>query len=179
MNPKLHDIPIMVFDVESVGLHGEGYAVGYVVILNGEEVESGMMAADPQSAYGDDHDRMWIEQNIPPLECNFTSPSMVAEKFWQIWEKWRTKGAILAADCAWPVETRFLSDCVKVDTNERKFSGPYPLLEISSWMMAAGQDPLIQRERLPKELPQHNPLADARQSARLLLNAITITHNKL
>ena len=27
-----HGIPAMVFDVESIGLHGDGYAVGYVVI---------------------------------------------------------------------------------------------------------------------------------------------------
>jgi hypothetical protein len=42
-------------------------------------------------------------------------------------------------------------------------------------MMAAGQDPMKNHERRGDELPKHNPLADARQSARLLLEAIEVT----
>jgi len=38
----------MVFDVESVGLHGEGFAVGYVVVNgDGETLEEGLYICDP------------------------------------------------------------------------------------------------------------------------------------
>lgn len=43
----------MVFDVESIGLHGEGFAVGYVVLQDCREVECGMFACDPSKAAGD------------------------------------------------------------------------------------------------------------------------------
>jgi hypothetical protein len=38
--------------------------------------------------------------------------------------------------------------------------------------MAVGMDPLGTNERLPNELPIHDPLADACQSARLLIQAL-------
>jgi hypothetical protein len=39
-------------------------------------------------------------------------------------------------------------------------------------ILALGRDPLATNERLPDELPAHNPLCDARQSARLLIEAL-------
>jgi hypothetical protein len=51
--------------------------------------------------------------------------------------------------------------------------GPYPLHEIASFMTAAGMDPMATYARLPDELPKHHPLADARQSARLLWLAVS------
>ena len=55
----------MVFDVESIGLHGEGYAVGYVVIVDGKEVEADMFACPGSMAEGVDSDRLWVYGNIP------------------------------------------------------------------------------------------------------------------
>lgn len=175
MNEKINqffDKPIMVFDVESIGLHGEGYAVGYVVIQHGEEVESGMFACPSGIAEGVDPDRSWVESNIPELESNSPDPFTVREKFWRRWVEWKSNGALLAADCAWPVESRFLAACVDELPNERRFAGPYPMIEISSVMMMVGKDPMKDYERRATELPKHNPLADARQSARLLMEAI-------
>jgi hypothetical protein len=39
-------------------------------------------------------------------------------------------------------------------------------------MLSAGMNPLATYDRTPSELPRHNPLADARQSARLLSEAL-------
>jgi hypothetical protein len=74
--------------------------------------------------------------------------------------------------CAWPVEARFLAACVDDNPMTHEWSGPYPLHDLASVLMAAGRDPLAKNERLPGELPEHDPLADARQSARLLLAAL-------
>ena len=54
----------MVWDVESVGLHGEGFAVGWVVLLGAEEVSAHWIACPPDEAKGSKKDsdlwrRMW------------------------------------------------------------------------------------------------------------------------
>ena len=111
--------------------------------------------------------------NIPVLET--CSPSLidVRGKFWQRWVEWRAKGGVLAAECAWPVEARFLSACVDDLPDFRREQVPYPLVDISSVLLAGGVDPLETHPRLANELPVHHPLADARQSARLLVAALS------
>lgn len=165
---------MMVFDVESIGLHGEGFAVGWTIINEfGVEITSALIACDPDAAEGLPTNRQWIKENVPTfyslIYCD--KPEDVREKFWAEWENWKQKGAVLFAECAWPVEANFLEACVLTHLNKREFQGPYPLHEIASFMQAAGMNPMATYPREPRELPAHNPLADARQSARLLMTA--------
>lgn len=164
----------MVFDVESIGLHGEGFAVGWVVVNElGYESESGLMACDPYSARGTANNHSWVTQNIAltskDVECH--SPGVVRQEFWQVYERWKAKVVPLSlwADCAWPVEARFLIACIEDAHLERQWNGPYPLHDIATLALACGADPLGTFDRLANELPAHNPLNDARQSARLLI----------
>jgi hypothetical protein len=89
----------------------------------------------------------------------------------------------MVADCGWPVEARFLAACVDdarpvatdgktTADSAREFEGPHPLHELSSVLLGAGAGSGIQFDRLPQELPEHDPLADARLSVRLLLDAV-------
>lgn len=176
MSIPLHQIgqsvPLMCFDVESCGLHGEGFAVGYVVIWRGEEVESGCFASPLNMASGHPSDREWVKRNLPEIPSKLPDPFMVREHFWEKWLFWRDNGAILAADCGWPVEARFLSLCIDDLQENRKWDGPYPLIEISTILLAAGIDPLGKFDRLKSELPEHDPVCDARQSARIMIEAI-------
>lgn len=173
MKPDL----FLVFDVESVGLHGEGFAVGYVVKrLDGEHVADGCFACDPdlvgttqQHADSD----AWLRANVPPIPANCESGREVRSKFWALWLEWKAKGAVLVADCAWPVEARFLAACVDDDPVARNWEGPYPLHDLASVLLAAGKDPLATAERLPIELPAHDPVNDAMQSARILVETLT------
>lgn len=163
----------MVFDVESVGLHGEGFAVGYVVIdRKGNELESARLACSPDAARGEDEGRQWIAENCPKIPADFVNPIGLRASFWGAWQRWKAQGAILVADCAWPVEARFLIDCVDDDLTSRMWQGPYPLHDVATARLCAGADPLETTYRLAQELPEHDPLADARQSARLWLDAI-------
>lgn len=165
----------MVIDVESVGLHGEGFAVGWVVITgNGEEINSGLYHCNPSCALGySDADREWIEKNIPDLGCHtHGTTNRVRNSFWTVWKGFHDEGAILVADCPWPVETKFLSQCIKDSLSHRALQSPYPLIDVASVRLAAGLDPIAQVDRRDNELPVHNPLCDARQSARLLLEAL-------
>jgi hypothetical protein len=163
-----------VMDCESIGLHGETFAVGYVVVdAAGAEIDSGLLACDPGLARGDDEGRAWVEEHVridaDDVWCD--DPRDVRHEFWSYWMEHKGAGAILFADCAWPVEARFLAACVD-DREDRYWQGPYPLHEIASLRLAAGFDPLATVDRRLGELPAHNPLADARQSARLLVEAL-------
>jgi hypothetical protein len=163
----------MIFDVESVGLHGEGFAVGYVVVNgDGATLEEGIFHCDPELANGSDTDRRWVGDNVPTMDrsegfCAY--PADVRFAFWDAWQRWKECGATLWADCAWPVEARFLAQCVDDDPEGRTWEGPYPLHEIATAALLCGRDPLVTLDRLPNELPVHNPLTDARQSARVFL----------
>jgi hypothetical protein len=177
----------MVFDVESIGLHGQGFAVGWVVVNRmGVELEANRLACNPIAAAGDKEGREWVAANVPPIPVSrldhmtpelaemfaIKSPGGVRYGFWSRWLHWKGQGAVLAADCCWPVEARFLVECVEDDPVARRWLGPYPLIDIASIRLAKGLDPLGTEERRPDELPVHDPLADARQSARLLIEAL-------
>lgn len=160
----------MVFDVESVGLYGPAFAVGFVVIdENGTELESGMWACDPPFHYdsANKDDAKWVSENCPKLKINCMCMHAMREVFWEKWQEWKLKGALLVADCCYPVETNFLAECVFNDVENRKWNGPYPLIDIGSVLFSHGVDPVKTFPRLENELPIHNPLCDARQSARI------------
>jgi len=164
-----------VFDVESVGLHGEGFAVGGGVFLENGAAQSEFRYSCPISeAKGADSDREWVKANIPVLEITHHIPSRVREMFWMEWlnAKENYPEIIMAAECGWPVEARFLCACVDDSRESRNWTGPYPLLEISSVMMAAEMNPMDKYPRTESE-PEHDPLGDARLSARLLSEALT------
>lgn len=167
-----------VFDVESIGLHGEGFSVGYVVVeewgSSGGEIESGYFGCNSDDAAGLPDNRDWVNKHIPHRPPNCSGPDEVRRKFWKVWKAWKTKQAILAADCCWPVETNFLSECVALDPVGREWEGPYPLIDIGSVLLACGKDPLGKFPRLPSEMPEHDPEKDARQSARILLEALKV-----
>jgi hypothetical protein len=161
-----------VFDVESIGLHGEPYAVGWTVIdAEGREIESGKMAVDPDGVHGDGDDREWVNANIPSINITHLCLRDVLIDFWSKWMQWKKEGVLMFAECTWPVEAKFLSMALHAQP-AMKWEGPYPFHDVASVMLAVGMDPTATYERLPAELPKHDPLADARQSARLLINAL-------
>jgi hypothetical protein len=156
-----------VFDVESVGLQGEGWAYGYVVVdETGQELEKGRATCYISNAKGDADGRKWIAENCPSLPPSCTSPIHVRRSFTLNWNHWQRRGAILVADCPWPVEARFLLDCV---ADGEGMLLPYPFIDVASVVLAAGGDPTATFERSENELPKHDPLCDARQSARILI----------
>lgn len=165
----------IVFDVESVGLHGEGFAVGAVVLdLEGNQHEQVEFSCPPYAARGSSEGFNWVANNCPKLRKTHQSPRQVRAAFWRFWLVWQAKSAVLVADCAWPVEARFLLDCVGDKPLEREWRGPYPLLDLACFLVAKGKDPLEKRERKPNEMPEHSPLADALQSARTLTETLLV-----
>lgn len=188
MNEKWSPVSWFVFDVESVGLHGEGFQVAWVVVDASTDamLEEGKIICGPNEARGNTAGRQWVSDNVPDyinmwpadedsdvltVRGALNSPRAVREMFWTHWLGWKGKGAVMAADCPWPVEARFLAACVDEDPAAREWEGPYPLIDVGSVLAARGIDPLADHDRLEDE-PKHCPLGDARQSARLLLQAL-------
>lgn len=166
-----------VFDVESIGLHGEGFAVGWVVVdsKTGKTLVEGQANCDPRKAKGNMDGHGWVEENYPaPLEYTHQSIKSVRAAFAMAWiQASHEHKAWMAADCPFPVETRFLAQCV--DNGIMNESDcPYPMIDIASVGLAVGANPLGASERVRNELPPHDPLNDARQSARLLLEYLRL-----
>ena len=166
-----------VFDVESVGLHGDVFSYGYVVVENAPQmkvVDRGSLSSGRVAAQGTSADHEWVSANVPPCRRVTSSATALWDTFWVEWVRWRAQGAVMVADCPWPVEARFLQACID-DEPTRQAEAPYPLIDVASVMLAAGMDPIASYDRLPSELPKHDPVADATQSARLLLAALNRT----
>ncbi len=164
-----------VFDVESVGLHGEGFAVGFVILDHeGNKLEEGLYSCPINTARGiRKEDIDWVNENVTTFGItSHPSPWQMRQAFWEKWSEHRDT-AELVADCAWPVEAKFLIDCVEDDSLSRYWHGPYPLHDLASMLLAHGHDPIASYGRIDSEKPEHNPLCDARQSARILLAVMT------
>jgi len=177
----------LIFDVESLGLHGPSFAFGYTVWNSKcEEVERGLSWCHPSDVYGnlskESQDRArpghkWIKENCTPSlehphslqpEPTHDTPQQIRETFWNLRQKW--KDATWWADCLWPVEANFLSACIEDDFLSREWSGLFPFYEIASVALVSGLDP-IEFPRLAEELPVHNPYQDSLNSARKLFTA--------
>jgi hypothetical protein len=172
----------MVFDVESNGLHGIGFSVGFVVVDDlGAEVDSGYALCCLDLCREFEALDPWVAENVLPAqgEEGYLTPSDIRTWFWDRWLEWKYKGARLYADCPWPVEARFLAACVDDDRAEREWQGPYPLLGVEAYLDMAGLDPTGTFERKGNEIPAHHPLNDARQSARMLVEAKSIIRYKM
>lgn len=163
-----------IFDVESIGLQGEGFAVACGIYQNGKELEYTVFSCPSAAAKGRSIDREWILENvhISDEDINCKDPIEVRDRFWNYWLYTKSninyQNLLMAAECVWPVETNFLGQCFSDGiVAEKLIASPYPLIDICNWMAAAGMDPMKNYERLENELPVHHPLGDIRQSARL------------
>jgi hypothetical protein len=177
----------LVFDVESIGLHGVGFAVGAVVVNPEGRIVDEFYAACPIDRAASSiemtagpwnaEDLDWVRENVKLTHYTHDVPMEVAQAFWNFWARLMIDGEgrrklYMAADVPWPVEANFLRRCVAQNWPESKFQGPYPLIDIASIRLAAGFDPLATEPRYASELPVHNPLSDAWQSARSLAEAL-------
>lgn len=167
----------LVIDVESIGLYGEAFAVAGVIMSCNKIIEEFLFACNPEVAKGTISNREWITKNVQLSYSDFNCSSTIQLRylFWNKFIELKNKypELIICGECIYPVEANFFAQCIKDDEQNREWEGPYPLHDISSMIFMTGVDPLQKVERIENELPEHNPLADARQSARLLMKSIT------
>ena len=160
-----------VFDVESIGLHGESFAVAYKVFDEFQTFERKCFSCYPEKARGDHVDYLWVKDNVPELPYDLDTPLEVREKFWERVQYWREEGVVFWAHHLWPVDGGIISSCIQDDPFERKWEGPTPLHEICT----ISEIVLGTSWPSPKssELPKHDPRNDVKYSSRVLKQCLT------
>lgn len=179
------------FDVESVGLFGPPFAVGFVVVdQTGRELQSGLhgwdyrienisetFGTDKRWSFTDD-DREWVASNViealPAGWANCPTLEAMYESFFTAWRGCKVlyPGLTMVTDCPFPVEASFLQEVLRTKGMRSMEFSPYPLIDVASVLLATGHDPTETFSRRDNELPAHNPLNDARQSVRLMLETL-------
>lgn len=159
---------IFVFDVESDGLYGEGFAFGAVVMdPRGNEL------AALQACCLEGVQEKWVQENVLPHLQDMpqvSSRALVRQLFWDFYMQWKDKCRIFG-DVIYPVEAEFMRRCVL--DHRAVWDGPFPLLDVSAVMLACGYDPLTDGMLFTQISGQaHHPLFDARVSAHKLLRLI-------
>ena len=161
---------LFVFDVESDGLYGDGFAVGAVVTDKQGNVIDSVQACSLQNVTNE-----WVKENVLPHLNDIPmvdSRRTVRDTFWQFYLKWKDQCHIFS-DVAYPVEANFLRQCALENNGE--WVAPFPLLDISSVMFACGYDPLTDGESFTGSSgAKHNPLFDASVSAKKLARLIAL-----
>lgn len=171
---------ILCLDVESNGLHGEGFAVGAVVLrLDGTVIDE-FTARCPVHGPVDE----WVEKNVlPPMEAfklTHKNSRELRADFWKWFVEAKEQVDFVLVDNGYPVEARFLIQCQEDDLDERYWQHAYPMLELNSLLLAAGIKPLAVRYRMVEdelegEVLKHNPRFDAEVSARTAAKALRLS----
>lgn len=161
---------LVFVDVESDGLYGSFLTVALIATdWCGNELE--------RAYYGIAKEKMqvsepWVVENVIPKlgeyeECD--SEQELLQKAWAFWMRYEEK-AYAVCDVGFPVEARFLQACVELHSSENMWKAPYPLLDISSLLLAKGYDPLEERKQLVTAFEsekEHCALYDVAVSVKL------------
>lgn len=161
---------VLVFDVESISLHGEGFAVGAVVANKKTSVIIDRFELLSEEGEGKAND--WVKENIIPhlLSMNTCQTNLqLRDQFYAFYMKWKDSCDIYS-DVNFPVETNFLSAIVADNPQEREWNMPYPLLDVADIV-----DISIDRlQECGKNLIKHHPAHDAEASAICLLKRLNV-----
>ncbi|HVW23155.1 MAG TPA: hypothetical protein VHB51_01545 [Candidatus Saccharimonadales bacterium] len=166
--PKLAPgIKFLSFDLETNGLHGEAFAVGALLFdtLTGKVVDQ-FVARCP---VGDEVDP-WVKANVLPAIASMPQThddaTAMRHDFWQWYLQAEAQCDYVLVSNGYPVEYRFLLQCQEDDLEARYWDHPFPLLDLTSLLLASGQDPsaksqLITRIVREGNFKRHHPLDDA------------------
>lgn len=163
------DKKLVFIDAECDGLYGGFLTVALLATdIKGNEIE--------RAYYGIRRENMhisepWVMENVVPKfgdyeECE--NESELFQRVWDFWQKYR-ENAYAVCDVGYPVEARLWEKCTRLDLKEKTFKAPFPLIDISSMLLAKGYDPLMDRTKiLGVEADMvHNAMFDVEMSVRL------------
>jgi hypothetical protein len=172
--------PLFIFDVESVGLYGEDFAVAWEVVRwdaqarSFTRLETHFLYTEEKWAEGLEPNHAWVRENVSYGGGTYVvSQYVLRELFWASWLSWKAQGAVACAEVPFPVEASFLRRCVENQLEAREWEAPYPLIDIRS-ITALCRDEISHAQILPEEVPVHNPLCDVRHSTRQLREALIV-----
>lgn len=86
----------MVFDVESMGLHGPAFAVGLVILdaKTRKELACRKWWVNPDNLRATVQNRKWVEEHCPWAHDlgGLESPKELRDAFWKYWTFWKAHG---------------------------------------------------------------------------------------
>jgi len=160
---------LLCFDCESIGLWGETFAVGAVVldISSGEVLDRFEILNEsllPAAAMNE-----WVNEHVLPHLTNMErcqSSIALRESFFRFLQAHKQTAEVWV-DVGFPVETNFLAAVAHDNLEKRFWEMPYPLHDVSNFVD-------INIDRIASSgllnLRQHHPTEDALASATCYLN---------
>ena len=158
---------LLSFDLETNGLHGNAFAIGAVLMdAKGHMLEKFTGRCDISGEIDE-----WVKINVLPaisdLNINYDSAKDLREAFWEWYLQTEPKADYVVVSNGYPVEYRFLLQCQEENLAERYWQHPFPILDLTSLLLASGHDPsgkssLINRIVREGGYKRHHPLHDAK-----------------
>lgn len=178
-----------IIQAQSMGLYGEIFAIGFIVInSDGEILKEGILKCPHQLAQGLDSDREWVNKHViaatEKITSNhisiFNTPKELYENIWEIWLEMKKQYEKLycASYIGYPIIMNLFYKCVMKNVESRQMLAPYPLLEIdTSFLMTNYEISPKNISRFDTEIP-YNPLCDAKYYGRLFILARNFIQQK-
>jgi hypothetical protein len=166
----------LIFDVESDGMYGQGFAIGYIIL----DDKNNIIKYDSIKSR-EEIKNEWVKENVLPNLKTIKTVDTNKELrtiFYNVLQE--NKDCEIWSDVNFPVETNFLSDIAKDDIDDMAFNMPYPLKDISTIVIVnvsrkdvfnnklfSRYEQLIHSKNV-YEIKEHNPLHDCVASAYVL-----------
>jgi len=163
---------IMSIDAEVDGLYGKAFAIALTIREDGKEIYS-WSGRSPDSEVRDG----WVHENVLPaimtMAVTHDSSIELEEAFWRQWLHHKD-GCHCIAHCGSPVESGLFRRCVERNLSGRQWDAPFPLHEVATVLLQAGEDPVSVDKFMSKRgiKPQfvgtpHHPMYDAVVAAQI------------
>ena len=174
------DTKILSFDLEANNLHGMPFAIGAIVIDGHGIVHDSFTARCPVVGELDP----WVKDNVLPAikdmpETHETYED-IREAFWRWYVPAEASSDYVLVSNGYPVEYRFLIDCQDADLDARYWQHPFPILDLTSILVATGHDSGVQKNQIRKKVrkdssfAQHHPFDDAKLAALMAFEAFGV-----
>lgn len=171
------DTKILSFDLETNNLHGQPFAIGALVIDGHGTVHDSFTARCPIAGELDD----WVKANVLPVIKDMAqthgSYEDMREAFWRWYRAAEPASDYVLVSNGYPVEYRFLIDCQEASLEERYWQHPFPILDLTSILLAKGLETGSQKNQVRKKVrqsasfAQHHPFDDAKLAALMAFEA--------
>jgi hypothetical protein len=166
-------------DAEVDGLHGRAFAIAFTVRKGGKEVHS-WSGRCPDRFVTDGWVREKILPTIADMPVDHADPDELEDEFFTAWlnavGSFTKDGVkpLTIAHCGYPVESGLFSRCIAMQPEERAWSGPFPLHDVATLLLAKGRNPLsvdayLKEQGIAPEFngATHHPMYDAVVAAQV------------
>lgn len=147
---------LVFVDAETDGLYGGFLTVALIVTdWNANEFERAYYGIRKENM---DVKEPWVMENVLPRlgayeEC--MDETELLKKVWAFWLQYEQE-AYVVCDVGYPVEMRLFEKCVLLNEEQNKWKAPFPMLDLSSILLAKGYEPLTDKEILLEDFSGDN-----------------------